>query len=428
MIFLFISVLNSNTLAMAEPKKIFEAEAHGLRSTKVRQGILWSHATLESKRWCAQQSAINVVIQMAAHIATSGGKNASLLFQNPPFTKSVYSGKYTTDIPNPSLLFLSRDSVGNSNNFSEAKVTWLDNPLKLYSLNPSWSRARQMRALSLMESDDSIGGFEKAVLGVDESSVNSQNDASAKDTCTSSTSGKDSINTVKEGGMTFHDSVHVMHSTPITSGEEDYSKRAEGEPSQGSQENQQALPKKDTKMTDICKKRKFDEDSNETQPQKRQRSISYHNSMVGTEVIVFRPEDCFITQRERAWMDKEERELRLKEARRREAEVKKEVEKARYLEMEARKGKCETYHQIEPETKKRKLETYNQMQFESWRKERQTFYQRESELNRSTARFYQRESESNRSTEIFYQRQSESGRRECKTFYHPAMYYRRQSY
>ena len=411
---------------MAEPKKIFEAEVYDFRSTENRPGMLSSRATLETKRWSAQHSAMNVVIQMAAHVATSGSTNTSLLFQNPPFTKSVYSGKYTTDITDPSLLSLSRDSVGNSNNFSEVKVTWLNKPLKLYSLNPSWSRARQMRALSLVERTDSMNGFEKAVLEVGESSVNHQDDASAKDPCISSNSGKDSISTVTEGGMTFHDSVHVMHSTPLTAGEEDYSKRAEGKPSQGSQENQQALLMKDTKMTDICKKRKLDEDSDETQLQKRQRSISNHSSMEGTEMIVFRPEDCFITQRERAWMDKEERELRLKEARRREAEVKKEVEKARYFETEARKGKYETYHQIEPETKKRKLETLNQMQFESRRKERQPLYQMESELKRSTARFYQRESESNRSTETFYQR--ESGRRECRTFYHPAMYYRRQTY
>ena len=169
---------------MFEPKKIFEAEEYGLRSTRYRQHLLWSDATLETKRWCAQQAARNVVIQMAAHVATSGSENASLLFQNPPFTKSVYSGKYTTDVTEP--VSLSRSP----NDFSEAKIKWLKNLMKLYGLNPSWSKTRQIQALSLMDWADSIEEHENTIQTGTESIAISQDDTS-----TPLTSGKESIKT-----------------------------------------------------------------------------------------------------------------------------------------------------------------------------------------------------------------------------------------
>ena len=423
---------------MFEPKKIFEAEEYGLRSTRYRQHLLWSDATLETKRWCAQQAARNVVIQMAAHVATSGSENASLLFQNPPFTKSVYSGKYTTDVTEP--VSLSRSP----NNFSEAKIKWLKNLMKLYGLNPSWSKTRQIQALSLMEWSDSIEEHENTSLAVTESiaisqddastpltsgkesiktgtkvCITTQDDAATKDSHIPLTSEKERIKRVTKVGMTTQDEALVKDSASVTLGNDTVGKATEGKTPQ---DTQQTLPMDGSQMTDMCKKRKCEADSCEAK--KRPRSISNKGDMETTEIVVFGAEDCCITKEDRAWINNEERQQRLIEARRREAEVKKEVEKARHWEAETRKRKHGTYHEPETETKKRMLEPSHQRQPESNRIP-EIFHQRQSETYRRPETFYHRRSESYSSGMTFHQRESESRRREHGTFCHPAMHYRR---
>ena len=438
---------------MFEPKKIFEAEEYGLRSTRYRQHLLWSDATLETKRWCAQQAARNVVIQMAAHVATSGSENASLLFQNPPFTKSVYSGKYTTDVTEP--VSLSRSP----NNFSEAKIKWLKNLMMHYGLNPSWSKTRQM------DWADSIEDHENTIQAGTESRTTSQDDDSTKDSHISLTSGKEHIKTVTKIDMTTQDDALVKDSyIPLTSEKESVKtvvkigstyqdealandstsvtlgKGRGGKMTVGwtPQDSQPTLPLDEPQMTDMCKKRKSEADSCEVS--KRPRSISNKGDMEITEIVVFGAEDCCITKEERAWIKNEERQQRLIEARRREAEVKKEVEKARHWEAETRKRKLETFHEPEAETKKRKYEAFHEPEAETKKRMLDSshlrqpeanrrpdiFHQRQSESSRrGTETFYQRHSESNRSSATtLHQRQAESRRGEHETFYHPAMYYR----
>ena len=428
---------------MFEPKKILEAEEYGLRSTRYRQHLLWNDATLETKRWCAQQAARNVVIQMAAHVATSGSENASLLFQNPPFTKSVYSGKYITDVTEP--VSLSRSP----NNFSEAKIKWLKNLMKLYDLNPSWSKTRQIQALSLMDWAESVEENENTSLAVTESGAINQDDTSAKDSHIPLTSEKESINTATKVWMTTQDKIStkdshipltpedvcirtvtkvgmttqhetlVKDSTSVTLGKGRGVNMTVG---WTPQDSQPTLPLDEPQMTDMCKKRKCEAGSCEAK--KRPISISNKGDMESAEIVVFGAEDCCITKEDRAWMNNEERQQRLIEARRREAEVKKRVEKARHWEAETRKRKHESCHEPEPETKKRMLESSHQRQPEPYRRP-ETFHQRQTESHRRPAIFHQRESESHRrGTETFHQRQPESRRREHETFYHPAMYYR----
>ena len=451
---------------MFEPKRILEAEVCGFRSpTEDTPDMLWCHATLETRRWCGQQAAINVVIQMAALAATSGSEDAYLLFQNPPFTRSVYSGKYTTDVSES--MFLSRDRVRSPTNFSEAKVTWLINLMKLYSLNPGWSKARQIQALSPMEWADSIEDHENTIQAEIGSRAISQDNVSSKDSHISLASAKDSITTVTKVGITTQDDAIFKDSTSTSLEKGRVFEVAEAKTTQGSQPT---LPMDEPKMTAIWKKRKCETDSGEAK--KKPTSISNNGDMESTEilVVVFGAEDCSITREDRAWINNEERQQRLIEARRREAEVQKEVEKARHWEAETRKRKHEAFHEPETETKKRMLESSHQRQPESSRRletfrqrqsesymDTETFYQRQSEAhrrpdtfhqrqpesyrntetfyqwlpesNRSTEAFYQRQPESNeRNVETFYQRQPESRRREHETFYHPAMYYRRPRY
>ena len=443
---------------MFEPKKIFEAKEYGLRSTRYRQHLLWSDATLETKRWCAQQAARNVIIQMAAHVATSGSENASLLFQNPPFTRSVYSGKYITDVTEPVSLYRS------PNNFSDAKSKWLKNLMMHYGLNPSWSKTRQIQALSLMDWADSIEENENTIQAGTESRTTSQDDHSTKDSHISLTSGKEHIKTVTKIDMTTQDDALVKDSyIPLTSEKESvktvtkigstYQDEALAKDSTSvtlgkgrggkmtvgwtPQDSQPTLPMDEPQMTDMCKKRKCESASGEAK--KRPRSISNKGDMEVTEIVVFGAEDCCITKEDRAWINNEERQQRLIEARRREAEVKKEVEKARHWEAETRKRKHGTCHEPEAETKKRMLESTHQRQPEANRRpaifhQRQSeanrrpdiFHQRQSESNRrGTETFHQRQAESNRSSATtFHQRQAESRRREHETFYHPAMHYR----
>ena len=452
---------------MFESKKIFEAKECGLRSSRYRQHLLWSDATLETKRWCAQQAARNVVIQMAAHVAISGSENASLLFQNPPFTKSVYSGKYTTDVTEP--VSLSRSP----NNFSDAKSKWLKNLMKLYGLNPSWSKTRQIQALSLMDWADSFEEHENTIQAGTESIAISQDDtstpltsgkesiktvtkvcmttqddaatkdshipltsekgstktvtkvdmttvddASAKESYNPLTSEKERIKTVTKVGMTTQDEARVNDSASVTLGKSRVGKVIEGKTPH---DTQQTLPLDEPQMTDMCKKRKCESASDEAK--KRPRSISNKGDMGITEIVVFGAEDCCITKEERAWVNNEERQQRLIEARRREAVVKKEVEKARHWEAETRKRKHGTCHEPEAETKKRMLEPSHKRQPESKRIP-EIFHQRQSETYRRPETFYHRRSESYSSGMTFHQRESES-RREHGTFYHPAMHYRR---
>ena len=452
---------------MFEPKKIFEAEECSLRSTRYRQHLLWSDATLETKRWCAQQAARNVVIQMAAHIATSGSENASLLFQNPPFTKSVYSGKYTTDVTEP--VSLSRSP----NNFSEAKIKWLKNRMMHYGLNPSWSKTRQIQALSLMDWADSIeehentiqAGTESIAISQDDAStpltsgkesintgtkvcMTTQDDAATKDSHIPLTSENESTKTVTKFGMTTVDDASVKESyIPLTSEKERIKTVTKvgmttqdeapvkdaasvtlenvrvGKVTEGKtpQDSQQTLPMDESQMTEMCKKRKIEADSCEAK--KRPRSIFNKGDMETTEIVVFGAEDCCITKEDRAWINNEERQQRLIKARRREAEVEKEVEKARHWEAETRKRKHGTCHEPEAETKKRMLESSHQRQPESKRIP-EIFHQRQSETYRGPETFYHRRSESYSSGMTFHRRESES-RREHGTFYHPAMHYRR---
>ena len=420
---------------MFEPKKIFEAEVHSFRSTRDRPDMLWSDATPKTKRWYAQQAAINVDIQMAAHAATSGRENAYILFQNPPFTKSVYSGKYTTDVTEP--LSLSRIRDRNPNNFSKAKTTWLENLMKRYSLNPSWSKTRQIQALSLMNWADSIEENGNTIQADTESRKISQDDASAKDSHISLTPGKESINRVTKVDITTQDdAIVIKDSTSATFGKGEVGKITDGKTTQGSQPN---LPVDDTELTDTWKKRKCETDSVEAK--KKPRSISNESDMESIEVVVFRAKDVIITKEDRAWINNEERQQRLIEARRREAEIKNEVEKARHWKAETRKRKNETCHEPEAETKKRMLESSHQRQPESNRRP-ETFHQRQPESNRRSETFHQSQSESNRrpetfhqmqselyrSAERFHQRQSEPWTREHETFYQPAMYYRSRRY
>ena len=463
---------------MFEPKRILEAEVCGFRSpTEDTPDMLWCHATLETRRWCGQQAAINVVIQMAALAATSGSEDAYLLFQNPPFTKSVYSGKYTTDVSES--LFLSRDRVRSPTNFSEAKVTWLKNLMKLYSLNPSWSKTRQIQALSPMEWADYIEDHGNTIQAEIGSRAISQDNVSSKDSHISLASAKDSITTVTKVAITTRDDAFIKDSTSTSLEKGRVFEVAEAKSTQGSQPT---LPMDEPKTTAIWKKRKCETDSREAK--KKPTPISNNGDMESTEIVVFGAEDCSITREDRAWINNEERQQRLIEARSRETEVQKEVEKARHWEAETRKRKHEACHEPETETKKRilesshqrqpessrRLESFRQRQSESYRNT-ETFYQRQSETNRrpetfhqrqpesyrstetfnqrlpesyrSTEAFYQRQPESYRSTkafyqrqpesnernvETFYQRQPESRRREHETFYHPAMYYRRHRY
>ena len=401
---------------MFEPKKIFEAEMHDIEPTRDRVDMLWSQTTQETKRWCAQQAARNVVIQVAALVATSGSENAYLLFQNPPFTKSVYTGKYTTDVTEQ--LSLSRSP----NNFSKAKITWLHNLMMRYGLNPSWSKTRQIQALSLMKCADSIEDHKDNNQTETESRAISHDDASSNSHISLATA-KDSITTVTKVAITTQDdAIVIKDSTSATLGKGEVGKFTEGKTIQGSQPK---LPVDDTEMTDTRKKRKCETDSVEAK--KKPRSISNDSDMESTEIVVYGVKDVFITKEDRAWINNEERQQRLIEARGREAEVQKEVKRARHWEVETRKRKHEAFHESEAETKKRMLESSHQSQLESTRRS-ETFYQRQSEsYRRSIETYHKRQSESCGRTETFYQRQSES-RREHETFYHPAMYYRRHSY
>ena len=140
------------TPAMFDPKSIFESEVYGYKSCKPgRLNMLWKLSDPETRKWCIQQAARKAILKKAAQLAQCGSPHTSLCLQNPPFTPTVYAGKYPTVVPDPATTVPSirLRLSGSQAEANEARRHQLKNHLRRHGLSHHWSRRQQLEALAV---------------------------------------------------------------------------------------------------------------------------------------------------------------------------------------------------------------------------------------------------------------------------------------